>query len=52
MNEKIKEKLTAGASIAGYGLIFQGITLLIASHGTDPNGWGMLLTGVGAVLRD
>lgn len=48
----IKNKVWQGSSLAGIGLILNGITILISSKGASPEGWGLVATGIGAVLRD
>jgi lysozyme len=50
-NMDIKGTLKEPSTWAGFGIIFQAIATLIASHGVDPTSWATLIAGIAAVVK-
>ena len=45
-------RLTQASSFAGYGLIFEGLSRLFTSKFTDTNGYGLVVAGIAAILKN
>jgi hypothetical protein len=45
------DRLKEPSTYAGLGLILQAVAQLIASKGTDPTAWGVLIPALVAVFR-
>jgi len=51
---KLLEKLGRfgeASSFAGYAAMIQAVTTLVATGGTDPTAWGILMVGLVAVFK-
>lgn len=51
MNSVILSRLIQPSSFAGYGLIYQGVTNLVAHGAASADGWALIFSGVLAVLK-